>query len=96
MTPSSTAKAGTSEVAIFGRLLTGAQGEMAADLARYILTLGFSDTDQARMQDLAARNQEGTLSSEETEELMAFIRAGHWLALLHSKARQALKKHKGS
>ena len=31
---------------------------MGQVLARYVLTLGFSDSDQARMEDLADRNQE--------------------------------------
>jgi hypothetical protein len=35
---------------------------MSSELARYVLTLGFNDEDQARMTDLAARNQEGDLS----------------------------------
>ena len=43
------------------------------------------------MRDLAERNQEGSLSSEEQEELQNYVKAGHLLALLHSKARKSLK-----
>ncbi len=82
----------TSEVAIFGRILSNARGSMSADLARYVLTLGFGDDDQKRMKDLAERNQDGALTPAEHEELMSFVRAGHLLALLHSKARQSLRK----
>jgi hypothetical protein len=89
-----TANAKTSEAAIFGRLLSNGKGEMAPDLARYILTVGFSSEDQARMTELAARNQGGELSPEEQDELPRYVRAGHLLALLHSKARKALKKRK--
>jgi hypothetical protein len=97
MTPTTpSAKARTSEAAIFGRLLDNAQGEMSAALARYVLKLGFGAGDQARMRDLAARNQEGSLSSEEHEELMNYVRAGHLLALLHSKARKSLKAKRAS
>jgi hypothetical protein len=88
--------AGTSEVAIFGRLLSNAKGQMSPHLARYILTLGFSDEDQARMHDLATRNQEGALTPSEHEELMNFVQAGHLLALLHSKARKSLRKKRVS
>jgi hypothetical protein len=86
----------TSEVALFGRLLSNGRGEMSRALAKYVLTLGFDEADQARMKDLAERNQQGTLSPHEQEELTSFVRAGHLLALLHSKARKALKKKRAS
>jgi hypothetical protein len=85
-----------SEATLFARILTNGQGEMSSDLARYILTLGFGEEDQARMQDLAQRNQEGALSAEEHEELMHFVGAGHLLALLHAKARKALQHKQAS
>ncbi len=84
------------ELAIFGRLLRNGQGEMSARLARYVLTLGFSADDQARMRELAARNQEGTLTAEGKDELLSFVKAGHLLALLHSQARRSLKGRKVS
>ena len=96
MATTQTARTPTSEVAIFGRLLSNHEGEMSPDLARYVLTLGFSAADQARMEDLAARNQRGALSADEHEELLGYVKAGHLLALLHSKARKALKKRKVS
>jgi hypothetical protein len=64
---------------------------MSAALARHILTLGFEDGDQKRMAELAEGNQLGQLSEPEHAELMEFVRAGHVLALLHSRARQALQ-----
>ena len=86
----------TSEIAIFGRIIRADKGNLSRELARYILTLGFDEIDQARMQELAARNQEGALSSEEQEELLNYVKAGHLLALLHSKARKSLKKRKAT
>jgi hypothetical protein len=56
------------------------------------LTVGFSEADQARMRELAARNQDGALSSKEKEELLGYARAGCLLGILQSKARQSLKK----
>lgn|SRR5262245_32884768 len=91
-----TAGARTSEAAIFGRLLSNSKGEMSPPLARYVLRLGFGADDQARMTELAARNQDGALSPGEQDELRNYVRAGHLLALLHSKARKALKKRKVS
>jgi hypothetical protein len=87
-------KTTTSEVAIFGRILANGKRELTPALARYVLGLGFAEEDQSRMADLAERNQDSALSPEEHEELMNFVRAGHLLALLHARARKALKnKH---
>ena len=66
-------------------------GELPEDLARQILAIGFRETDQARMRDLAERNQEGNISAAEREELQSYVKVGHLLALLHSKARRTLK-----
>ena len=86
----------TSEIAIFGRLIQNDKGDLASDLARYVLTLGFGAGDQARMSELAERNQEGSLSAEECGELQNYVRAAHLLALLHSKARKSLKRRRAS
>ena len=81
----------TSEIAIFARVIKANDGDLSRELARYILTLGFDEQDQARMRELAESNQEGTLSPEEREELQNYVKAGRMLALLHSKARRSLK-----
>jgi hypothetical protein len=84
----------SSEIAIFARLIRVEDSDMSRELARYILTLGFDEEDQKAMTDLADRNQEGMLSVEEKHRLDNFVKAGHLLALLHSKARIALKARK--
>jgi hypothetical protein len=86
----------TSEIAIFARLIKMDDGDLSRELARYILTLGFGEEDQARMHELAEKNQEGALAPEEQEELQNYIKAGHLLALLHSKARRSLRASKVS
>ncbi len=95
-TASVTQDTGTSEIEIFARLLKTDRGEMGRELARYVLTLGFDEEDQALMRELAERNQEGTISSEDREKLQSYVKAGHLLALLHSKARQSLRARKSS
>jgi hypothetical protein len=85
------AKTKTSELTIFARLLRNHKREMSPRLARYVLTLGFDTAEQSRMDELAARNQAGCLSADEHDELMSYVKAGHLLALMQSKARQALK-----
>jgi hypothetical protein len=86
----------TSEIAIFARLIKANDGDLSRELARYILTLGFDEQDQARMRELAEQNQEGTLASKEQQELENYVKVGHMLALLHSKARRSLKASKVS
>jgi hypothetical protein len=83
--------AGPSEVTILARVLGNEQGQLPAEMARYLLTLGFSDDDKARMHDLAVRNQEDALSAAEKEELFAYSKAGTLLSILKSRARRALK-----
>jgi hypothetical protein len=85
------------EATILGRVLSHEHGQIPPEVARYLVDLTFSDRDQARMHDLAVRNQQGALTPSEKEELFAFARAGTVLAILQSKARRALeikpKKH---
>jgi hypothetical protein len=83
-----------SDVALFGRLLAADRGDLAPDLARYILTLGFSLEDKARMHDLAVRNQSGSLSKAEQKEMQTYQKVGHLLDLLQSKARKSLKQNR--
>ena len=60
--------------------------------ARKFLTLGFGASRQRRVTTLSEKAQEGSLSLSEREELDEYIRVGDLLAILHSKARQALKQ----
>jgi predicted outer membrane protein len=83
-------KSKSSEIAIFARLIRSDQSDLSRELARYILTLGFEENDQVRMSELAERNQEGGLGLDEQEELENYVKAGHLLALIHSKARKSL------
>ena len=64
--------------------------QMPVAIARRILKLRFSENDQARMHELAVKNQQGKLSRAEIQELDNFVRVGDLLAILHSKARQRL------
>src|SRR5262245_44162997 len=85
---------GTSEAAIFGRLFEAANGALSPAAARYLLALGFPEADKARMHELAVRNQQGLLTPAERALLANYVEVGDLLAILQSKARQALKKAK--
>lgn len=81
---------GENEITILARLLGNGGGAMPAPIAEYLLTVGFSEADRARMHDLAVRNQEDRLSPAEKEEMFGYARAGTMISILHSKARQVL------
>jgi hypothetical protein len=78
------------EVTILAGVLGNGDDKLPPAVARYVLTLGFSDRDKVRMHDLAVRNQAGGLSPAEREVLFAFAKAGTLLSILKSKARRAL------
>ena len=79
------------EASILARVLGNDQEELSANMARYLLTRGFSPRDKERMHDLAVRNQDDFLTDEERDELLAYARAGTVLSILKSKARRVLK-----
>jgi hypothetical protein len=83
--------ASPSEVAILARVLGNERGQLPVRMARYFLSLGFSDEDKARMHDLAERNQGDALSPGEREELAAYAKAGTLLSILKSQARRSLR-----
>ena len=85
--------AADNEVTILARVLGNGRDSLSPEWARQLLSLGFSEGDNARMNELAERNRQGILSETEKEELLGYAKAGCLLGILHSKARQALKKH---
>ena len=68
------------------------RGEMAPSAARAPLKIGFSETDHALMNELSAKARAGRLAPEQQTVLDTFERLGCLLDIVHSKARQALKK----
>ena len=87
---SATTLADENEVTILARILGNENGDLPADLARYILDLRIGERDQARMHDLAARNQEDRLTPAEKVEMIAYGKAATLLSILKSKARRTL------
>jgi len=81
----------TSELAILSRVLEPDKPTFPAAAARAILGFDFNQADKARMRDLSAKAQEGTLTRSEQAELDNFERVGHVVNLMQSKARRSLK-----
>ncbi len=80
----------TSDSAMFLRLWDSAK--LTPTLARQLLKLAWSESDQARMKELTQRNQNGELEAAEAEELDNYLRVGLTLSILQSRARKVLKE----
>jgi len=75
-----------------GQGLIHFEGELSPPAARALLRFRFSEHDHARMEELATKAGAGALTPREQVELDTFERLGLLLDIIHSKARQALKK----
>lgn len=81
----------TSETAIFERLVLPSEPGLSQEAARSLLSVGFSSEDTKRMHVLSERARQGTLTPDEQQEIDNYERVGHYLAILQSKARTALR-----
>lgn len=87
----SQAAAPHSEAAILARLIQAHERELTPEVARDLLSLRFEAGDLQRMNDLADRAQSGRLNEDERQEMERYLHVGNLLAVMQSKARQALK-----
>jgi hypothetical protein len=81
------------EAEVFSRLIDASNPTLTPEAAAGILQLKYSEADHARMAELAAKSNEGTLTSDERRELESYVFVGDVLSLLKSKARMSLRKH---
>jgi hypothetical protein len=72
-----------------GRCLTPAS-------AREILALRPDEPARRRMEELAGKSDEGSLTAEERAEHQLFVEVGDLVALLQAKARRFLADHPGA
>jgi hypothetical protein len=68
------------------------QGTLTPAAARALLKFGFSEYDQARMEELSTKAGAGALTPAEQMELDAYERLDCVLSVIHSRARQALQR----
>jgi len=78
------------EAEILTRVISPGDPSLGREAASAILALGFQPADRDRMEALAAKAREGTLSAEERAEADSYERIGHFVSLLKSKARRSL------
>jgi len=80
------------EMTILDRAIKPERNGLLPDVARFILALTFDERDHARMAELADKNQAGDLTPDEQVEMDEYRRVADLFALLHSKARLALRQ----
>jgi hypothetical protein len=82
---------------LLGRLLDMVSRCLTPEVARALVSLRADPEIQERIDELADKCNEGTLSPEERSEYEAFVSFSSFLALLQAKARQLLaRKRTGS
>jgi hypothetical protein len=81
------------ETAIFERIVLPNEPPLSEQAAKSILAIGFSPEDRRQMELLAEKARQGTLTPDESEDIDNFERVGHYLSILHAKARMALRGH---
>ncbi len=86
----------TTELDIMARVIGPRDPNLPAAAAQAILALRFDDADVCRMNELAEKNNQGSLSPLESAVLDRYLRVGQFLDLLQAKARLSLKNHSGS
>jgi hypothetical protein len=84
-----TARIGT---ALLERLAELDANGFSPDTARVFLNVGFSRAEQRRVDQLSEKARQGTLTPAEGQELDECIHVGNLLAIVQSKALQALKR----
>ncbi len=82
----------TSEAAILSRVIRPDNGAWSKEAAQSVLQFDFPSADVERMNALAAKAREGSLSGSEEAELGHYRDVGRLLELLQSKARLSLER----
>jgi hypothetical protein len=80
------------ESAIVGRIVDPQRQGFSPEAVQSILSLDFASEDQDRMQCLAEKAREGSLTPDEQSEAEDYERVAHFLGVLHSKARVSLRQ----
>jgi hypothetical protein len=81
----------SSEADILARIVDPKEARLPPELARSILGYEFRQTDLHRMDVLAEKARQGTLTPDEQIEIDRYERVGNFLSLLKSQARRSLK-----
>lgn len=82
--------ANQTEAEILSEVLSPDQGDLPTEVAQLVLRWKFNRQTTAHINALARRNQKGSITAAEREELERYLRVGSFLNLLQAKARVSL------
>jgi hypothetical protein len=86
----------TNEIDIWAGVISPEQSDMSEADAHTVLRWSFNDDAKHRMEELATRNGQGTLTDSEREELEAYVNVGQVIGILQARARLSLKRAGGN
>jgi hypothetical protein len=78
------------ETEILADVIHPDSGDLSREVAETLLLWRFTDRASARMTQLAERNNQGTITPAERDELDKYLRVGSLVNLLQAKARLSL------
>ncbi len=78
------------EAHILEQVVMSDHSGMSPESARAVLDLRFDSPALSRMNELAEKNRQGTLSDTERQEMDKYLRVGNFLNLMQAKARLVL------
>jgi hypothetical protein len=79
------------EADIFADIVGLDDDKFTPDVAKSVLQWKFTDRASQRMSELADRNNKGTISESERDELERYLRVGSFINIVQAKARLSLK-----
>jgi hypothetical protein len=83
--------AAANQAAILGRSFDLGANKMTPDAARFILSMELAEEDRQRLEDLAEKARDGSLSEADEAALEEYRRAGRLMEMMKLKARIVLK-----
>jgi hypothetical protein len=81
----------TTESDILADIIAPDKGDLPTEVAQSVLCWKFTDRALAHMNDLADRNNKGTITAQERQDLEKYLRVGNLVNILQAKARLSLK-----
>ena len=79
------------ESEILSRIISPDDPSLERPAAEAVLAMGFKETDESRMSELAEKARLGELTDEELAEADSYERVGHFISLFKSMARESLQ-----
>jgi len=79
------------ESAILARIIQSEERELTPEIARYLLSMKLTESDEDRVNELSEKARAGELTPEETHELEGYIHIGFLLGVMQSKARRIIR-----